>query len=189
MVQYNQGLEQGGMREVALKFYHLLRNDDQLMRLLFYRPEDFPDDSGNPSPHPLSETLPFFISPDPNDPTIPVIDAITKWEITKDRIAQVKKVADLEERAICRLHLYAGYRKPTRNYMVANQEIVIEVFTHESYEEDLRSLWISDRINQLLVDEHVAGMGKVIYLQGRQVSAPKGYTGYQHTYVIGDGIK
>lgn len=161
------------MREAVNSVYQILLNDEELLRLLWY--------------YPLSAK-----NPDPLDKTLPnVLDMETVWDIRDERILLMDKTSDIEEKPICRICITAGRRRPKANsYVVAEQEINISIFSHESYEYDMRNSRISDRINSLLVNEQMDGMiGKFRYVSGNPRVAPKQYTQYVHTYVYGDGVK
>lgn len=149
----------------------LFRFDETLLRLLHYPPEDIAKNVKDP----LSPTLPN------------VLEIDTTWSIRDKHIFLVPKADDLVTTPICRIYLYAGRRQPqTRgSFAVANQEVIVDILCHMDFEKDLRSMRISDRINELLVMERVTGLGKMDYVDGRPISAPSGYVGYQHVYEFG----
>jgi hypothetical protein len=91
------------------------------------------------------------------------------------------------DKPMCRIFLYAGRRTPDRgNYGISDQEVVIDLLIHESFENgDLRSYRIGDRLNKLLVAENITGVGKINYYRGTPISSPRSYIGYQHVYEFG----
>jgi hypothetical protein len=91
------------------------------------------------------------------------------------------KYKDLEKETICRLYVYAGSRRPANNnYLSANQELVIDIMCHSDFENgDLRSLRISDRLNQLFCQSRIVGIGQMDFVGARQINAPYEYSGYQ----------
>jgi hypothetical protein len=160
-----------GMRKNLRDIYKLFLYDEELLRLLHYKPEDMV--SGRPEP--IDDSLTNI-----ND--LPLDE---QWTIRDECIKLVPKSDDLVEKEICRIYLYAGRRRPTRNYHVASQEVVVDILCHEDYEVDQRSAWIGDRINELLIQEHVTGLGEIDYVDGNQISCPSGYVAYQHVYKFG----
>lgn len=159
-----------GMYDNFLDILNVFRNDEKLLRLLYYPPENL-----------ATETL------DPLDPTLPNILDIDKnklKEIRNEHIMKSAKADDLDEKQLCRIYVYPGRRDPSdNNYLVCGQEIVIDILCHNSFEnEDLRSMRISDELNKLLVHERLTGMGKMEYVRGIPRSAPTEYIGYQHIY-------
>ncbi|WP_170211235.1 hypothetical protein [Robertmurraya siralis] len=149
------------------KVVTVFRYDEILLRLLYYPPENIKNNIKDPLDKSLEDML--------------VLDE--DWSIRDKRILLVSKSDDLVDDPICRIYLYAGRRTPQNgNFKVANQEIVVDVLCHNNFEKDLRSMRISDRINELLVHERVAGMGKIEYIHGNQISSPVNYIGYRHLY-------
>lgn len=158
-----------GMYDNLIDIVRLFHNDETLLRLLHYPPTNYNDIAD-----PLDNSL--------NN----IMDIDDDWTIRDKVIMLAPKSDDLEDEPICRVYLYAGRRTPTKNYLVANQEIIVDILCHSNYEKDLRSMRISDRINELLFDERITGMGKVDYVGGGQISAPSNYVGYSHRYVLGN---
>lgn len=166
-------IKKGSMREVINEFFTILRNDKVLMRLLWYFPEEITD-------------------VDPLDKTLPEItDLAEYWDIVNQRIMLAEKVDDLEENPVCRLYISSGRRRGVfNNYLLATQEINITIYVHEDYESDMRSEWISDRINELIALEHVQGsIGRIDYVAGNARVAPIKYTRYDHIYEFVTGKK
>lgn len=160
-------IKQGSMREVVNSIYQILINDEELLRLLYYYPRsaDHLD--------PLDESLGN------------IKDREDYWDIVDDRIMLAEKDSDLVEKDICRLYITQGRRRAVfGNYLLATQEIMISVYTHENYEYDMRSAWISDRINELIALEDIAGtLGtKLEYVAGNPFSAPIKYKRYNNVY-------
>lgn len=163
-----------GMKKNLDDIYRLFLNDEELLRLLHYKPESLLDSR----PDPLSETLPN------------ILDIDDEWKIRDECIKLVLKDNDLVDKGICRIYLYAGRRRPTsHNYSVADQRIVIDIFCHEEYTKDLRLEWIGDRVNKLLVDSRTTGFKKINYVDGAPRNAPTDYVSYQHVYEIGSASK
>ncbi|MBL4950987.1 hypothetical protein JK635_01875 [Neobacillus sp. YIM B02564] len=155
-----------GMYDDFLSIIKYLKSDEQLLRLLYY-----PPDNGNDIVDPLDINLPNILD----------MDIEERSKITNLRIMKSAKVTDLENDSICRLYIYAGRRSPTNyNYLFANQELVIDILCHSNFENgDLRSTRITDRLNELFCQENLVGIGKMNFIGARQINAPYEYTGYQ----------
>lgn len=154
------------MREVINSIFNILINDEQLLRLLWYKPKS---KTGN----------------DPLDSSLPnILEMNDYWDIVNHRIMLVDKINDLEADPLCRIYISAGRRKPKfENYLMATQEIGISILTHEDYEVDMRSIWISDRLNELLSLEYITGaIGRLDYKSGSPYDAPLQYRQYTHVY-------
>jgi len=160
-------IKQGSMRQVVNNIYQILINDEELLRLLYY----FPKSS---------------IYLDPLDEELENIkDKEDYWDIVADRAILAEKSTDLINKAICRIYITQGRRRPVfGNYLLATQEVMISVYTHEEYELDMRSAWISDRINELIVSEYIEGTmsNKLEYAGGNPRVTVKGYKKFDHTY-------
>jgi hypothetical protein len=162
------------MRKSMSDIYKIFINDETLLRLLYYPPKNLATNT----PDPLSPTLTNILD-------MPLDE---KWAIIDDRILLTPKTDDLTTPK-CRLLFYAGRRTTTSNYYYANQEIICDILVHFDYEKDQRSMWISDRINELLVRERITGIGKMDYIGGGQIRAVDNYVGYQNKYEFGSGKK
>ncbi len=156
------------MREALYDVLKTFNTDEDLLRLLYYKPDD-EDDS------PL----------DPAKPNILTMEATARWEIIKDVIKPSKTVADLDKTEKCRVLFYAGRRTGNQhgNYAIANQTVIIDILTHVSFDEvDMRNAWIVDQVNSLLHDQEVTGGVKMLFRSGDQITTPINYVGYRLTY-------
>lgn len=151
------------------KISDIFINDEQLMRLLVYKPED--------------ENSKRYI-PDPLDPSLEnIIGSEDYWDYVDDRVVLGEKTSDLVEKDICRIYIYEGRRRPVfDSYIVANQEFCVDVFIHETYDKDMRISRINDRINELISIQRVVGMGKVEYKAGNPREAPTHYRRYLNLF-------
>ena len=158
-------IKQGSMREDLNNVFQILINDEQLMRLLWYKPKR-------------------FTKVDPLDESLPNVTELDEyWDIVDERVLTVGKINDLEKKPLCRIFVTLGRRKPdSRSYYLAKQEIVISIFVHEEYEWDMRLGGISDRITDLLSLKDITGMGKFDYAGGRPYDAPIQYVQYVHVF-------
>lgn len=163
------------MRENFINIFTTFTNDEQLLRLLYYKPSDAMDD-------PL----------DPTKPDILTMDDETKWDIINDVIKMTNTTSDLDTVEKCRIFFYAGRRDRSNNdnYLYSNQELVIDILVHFSFENtDMRLSWICDRINDLVFNERVKnGIGKTVFKGGTPVQSPiTNYVTYRLVYEFGSG--
>jgi hypothetical protein len=145
-----------------------LRSDEELMRLLYYPPRN--------------RKLGHL---DPLDTAQPdIVDSKTYWDIVENTIMTATKSSKIEENAMCRLYIYAGRRRPkNESYLMATQEVIIDVLVHDKFTSDMRIEWLVDKINELLALEHVKGLyGRLDYVQGNNRAAPIGYSLYENVY-------
>ena len=161
-----------GMYQNLKDIVRVFRYDETLLRLLYYPIKDITSNTKDPLDNSLQDILRMSES--------------TIWEIRDKSIFLTSKSDDLELEPLCRIYLYAGRRRSDRNsYIMASQEITVDIFCHSEFEKDLRSLRISDRINELLVDERITGFGKIEYVSGYPIQAPNDYVAYRHIYEFG----
>ena len=155
--------------------YQTLIADEELMRLLTYLPRGY-DKNGNYNEFdPLDERLPNIVDSESEE----------YWKLVDERILLGEKTSDLLESKLCRIYIYEGRRRPVfKSYLVARQEVNIDIFIHESYDKDLRITRISDRINELVALEHIAGFGKFEYVAGNPREAPTHYRRFLHQYTM-----
>ena len=166
------------LKRILNSSYEILISDETLLRLLYYPPADL----RSKQPNPLSETLPnIIVDQEENEQEIEDM-----WNIRDRHILRSSKDDDLEDNQLCRVYIYLGKtRSSIINKSIAKQEIVIDVFCHNLYGVDLRLESISSRLNELLVDKRIFGLGRVGYRNGYDFVAPKEYRAYRHIYEIG----
>lgn len=168
-------IKKGSVRDAYNSIYTAFREDEELMRLLYYPPKD------SKNLDPLDKRLPNITEMELGD----------YWDIVEERIRLAEKTSDLEDKPLCRIYISLGRRRPIfGNYMLVTQEVLVSVYTHEMFEKDSRNEWILDRINELLVSEKLQGMiGKVEYAGGDPYVAPAQYKNYRHRYRYTDSKK
>lgn len=163
-------LRQGSMRKFINNIWTVLRTDEELMRLLHYKPADYHKGRLDP----LDKSLPDIVD-----------DSEKYWDLVENLIITGTKSSDIQENGICRIYLYAGRRRPRfGNFLVSDQEVVVDLFVHESFDRDDRLNWISDRINELLALESFGSYGKLEYAAGNSRVAPIGYSKYEHLFTF-----
>lgn len=154
------------MRQNLIDVYKILTRDEILLRLLYYKPQ-------SPNDDPLASDKPNILDK----------DEVEKWNIISDVIRPIPFIKDLVDVSKCRLIIYPGSRNATGNYLLANQEIVFDIFVHIDFEKyDLRLSAICDRINELICGKEIFSTGKVKFVYGEYVSAPQNYIGYRLVY-------
>lgn len=160
------------MRENLMEIYSVLIKDEKLLRLLAYKPL-------NPNDNPLDVKKPN------------VLDKSMKelQKIIKDRVLYTQKTGDLTTEPICRVCVFPGNRDNTRNYIVASQDIMFDIYAHLEFDQvDLRMSWICDHINELICHERITGMGKINFVAGRPITtAPNNFVGYRLVFEFGSG--
>lgn len=157
------------MRQQLQQLMKLFSHDETLLRLLYYKPLNY-----NDSPLDSSKGN--------------ILDMSNKWDIIDNLIRFTPTFDGLDTEPTCRLFFYSSNRNPNNyNYLMSNQDIKIDIFTHKDYnDEDLRLSWICDHVNDLLFGKHVAGIGKIRLDRGQELPAPENYVGYQLIYEFGD---
>lgn len=168
-------LQKGTMRYYMTNVEIVLKNDEELLRQLVYKPMGY--DSVNKK-----------MIPDPLDPSLPdLVDGSEEyWELVNDRIRKGEKRTNIENEVKCYIYLSEGRRRPVfDNHTLSKQEIKVAYYIHESFEDDWRMSSLTDRVRQLLVhSEGIAGIGKAEYVGGDDYDAPKGYRNYTERYVF-----
>jgi len=153
------------LRKNLIDIFNHIGNDKELLRLLYY-----PSDPLNPSKQDV-QSLPDF------------------QKIRSERIIRSPKTNDLTvDKGICRICMYMGNRDNTSNKKVAMQDIVFDVYAHiDKYDQnDARSLWICDKINELLHEEWITGIGKMESYRSLIIgNPPSGYIGYKMIFTFG----
>lgn len=163
-----------GMYENMQDILRILRNDEELLRLLYYKPEDI----GRKIPDPLDASLENILDK-------PIEE---RWQIIDDVIFKTQKDDDLIDKEKCRLFVYFGRRESSkRNYQTASQEVTVDILCHVDFENgDMRLARISDKINDLFALRRVTGMGLTDYVFGTPLTrTPSQYVGYRHVYKFG----
>ena len=171
------GLELGSLRRFFNNIYTKLRTSEELMRLLHYPPENY----SKKYPDPLDKSLPDLVD-----------DSEKYWDLVEKLIITGTKSTDIEEKGICRLYIYPGRRRPRwGNFLIADQEVVIDILVHESYNKDMRMEWLIDTISKLIVLERVAGYGQLELTGGnpRPQGAAIGYSKYELVFSFGENKK
>lgn len=172
-------VKKGSTVEFFNNIYQKLIKDEELLRLLTYLPRGY-DDEGNYNPDPLDDSLDNLV---PDLKTATDEEVQEYWRLVDERIVLGEKTSDLESKKICRIYISEGRRRPVFNdYLMATQEVAITIYINEDYDKDIRMSRISDRINELIALERIAGFGMLEYQAGNPLVAPKHYRAYEHLF-------
>jgi len=162
-------LKAGSMRESINNIYTVLREDETLMRILHYPPRD----RAKGYLDPLDVALDDIVNESSDK----------YWDIVDKTIRKSEKTTDIQKDALCRLYIHPGRRRPVfGNYLLADQEIVVDVYVNEKFSKDDRLSWICDKVNELIVHERLAAYGKLEFAAGNPRVAPIGYSLYELVY-------
>ena len=112
---------------------------------------------------------------------------ITNYDLVKDKIIFTPTVEGLDMDKTNRICVYLGIRDMNRNnHKLSNQELYFDVLSHRNYHDrDARAYMICERINELVSEGHLTGIGKIYFARGFPISAPTGYIGYRLIYDLG----
>lgn len=162
------------VKDIIANTYIMLRNDEKLLRLLYYPPSNVV----KRIPDPLSDDLDNILDKD--------ID--NYWKIVDEHVFRSDKADDLQEKRICRIYVYAGKkRRSLGNARTGKREIVVDVFCNQDFDVDYRLETISDRLSDVLFLSRVdGGLGTIDYRDGYDFTAPKGYSAYRHIFEVGE---
>ena len=158
------------MLKYLTDIHKLLAKDENLLRLLYYKPKSFDDD-------PLSPLKPNIIGSD------------KEKSIVASSIVRSHKTTDLSlDNKICRLCVYPGQRdnkayKTSR--LAADQDIVIDIYANiEAFDNiDFRLAKICDYVDERFFDQPITGIGKMDFQAGRLINtSPEGHFGYRLFY-------
>ncbi|MCA1025671.1 hypothetical protein LCM23_06175 [Cytobacillus kochii] len=151
-----------------------LWNDEELLRLLHYKPESLRE-----------KTL------DPLNPSLPnILDTDVDWTLRENLVMSTPKHKDLDENPLCRLCVYLGDREPmggVKSFHAVTQDLHIDILCHFEYENgDFRSNRIADKVSQMFNFSSITGLGKMDYAGGNIISGvPNQYVGYKHVFKFG----
>lgn len=151
------------LAENLIDIFKVVGNDETLLRLLYYKD------------NPLDETK------------TNVKDLDDFIAIRTERILRSPKADDLTDNRICRICMYFGNGSNV-NDKVTNQDVCFEVYAHiDEYDlNDARALLLVDRVNGLINDSNITGIGRMRTSRRRVIgNAPKGYIGYWLSFEFG----
>lgn len=141
--------------------------DEDLLRLLHYKPLNRLD-------NPLDESKTNILDK-------PVDDL---WELIDFHLVPAIKIDDLVENQICRIFYYPGNGNPTNStYLFSNQEYIFDVLVHNDFQiMDKRLEMICDRMNELVFNKRIGGIGKTLFKRRHPINTVKNYMGFRLIY-------
>lgn len=154
----------------------ILIGDDELWKLLYYKPKHGDDD-------PLQRGS-----------VLESVDVGERHLIINKRLKHTPVTDDLGvdgDEGICRIIFYPAPRRPqSGNYAIARQRVNFDIFVHHSFNDvDMRLSKICDRVNKIIFNERISGIGGVTFVDGNPfVMSDEGYIGYTLTYEFGSVI-
>lgn len=159
--------------EVALQ-------DEELMRLLVYKPQGYDEKLKQLTPDPLDSSLPDLLD-----------GSKKSWDLLRDRIRKGDKRTDIDDDSKCILYLQEGRERPVfGNAFFVKQEVIIGVLVHEDFEDDWRMSRIRDRIYEILIHTvGVAGFGKLESNGGDPYDAPEGFRRMDYRFLFSNNKK
>jgi len=141
--------------------------DEELMRLLVY-----------PAKHRLDDPLSV------DKPNILEMGEDELWNLIDLHLVSAIKLDDLESNKICRVFYFAGDGRQTNSsYLFSNQEYNFDVLVPYEYQiKDKRLEMICDRLNELIFDKRIGGVGKTLFKRRHPINSPNGYLGFRLVY-------
>lgn len=165
--QFKDPLRNGTLYHFMNNIERILIADEELMRLLFYKPAGYDIDSQTQILDPLDEALPNIVDTDSDD----------YWELVKDRIRKGDKRTNINDDSKCIIYLQEGRERSIwGNAFQVEQDVILSILIHEDYEDDYRMSRIRDRVFELLIHRKgMAGFGKFESVGSDPRDAPKGF--------------
>ncbi|MDK1672912.1 hypothetical protein QOK74_08500 [Staphylococcus saprophyticus] len=162
-----------GRGDILYKFINKLKNDEHLLRLLYYNPLD---SNGN-----------YIEFTDSNLPNITDMPEDERDLITYDLIRTTQKSDDIVENKKNVIFVYYGKSRPKyNNHTLVDREIVFLILSHNDFSFAQRIEEICDRLDTLFVNKNIAGIGKTGIGNSFPREAPKEYLAYEQIYTITD---
>jgi hypothetical protein len=145
----------------------ILIQDEELLRLLTYKPMGFDEKAQTAIPDPLSSDLPNLVD----------VNSSEYWTLVKDRIRKGDKRTNINDDSKCVIYLQEGRERSIwGNAFQVNQEVILSILVHEDYEDDFRMSRIRDRVYELLIHKKgMAGFGKFESIGGDPRDTVKGF--------------
>lgn len=162
-----------GRSDILQKYINIMRNDEYLMRLLYYNPLDEDDNAVDF----LSEDLPNVTEMEES-----VID-----EIVDKHIRKSQKYDEIQNEKMSVIFVYYGKTANVfRNHTLVKREIIFHILSHNDFSFDDRISEICDRLDYLFAGQRIGGIGKTDTAPSFPREAPKEYLGFEQKYSITD---
>lgn len=157
--------------------------DEELLRLLTYKPMGYDEQTHTEIPDPLSSDLPNLVDTTSKD----------YWNLVRDRIRKGDKRTNINDDSKCVIYLQEGRERSVwGNAFQVDQEVILSILVHEDYEDDWRMSRIRDRVYELLIHrQEMAGFGKFESVGGDPRDAAKGFRriDYRMTFTNNKALK
>lgn len=172
---------------------NLFRNDENLLRLLWYKSKSYDDDIFQITTERPRITVPWTTD-HKLDTTVPWVESVEDpgkmAEIIDSIIISTMKYTDLTTTPTqkCRLCFSLGNRGNTNNPRLAYQEMVFNIYVHTEIDKvDYRLAKICDYLTRLIAkNNRIIGTDKVVERLARPFSINSDeYIGYQFVYEFG----
>ncbi|MFY0516864.1 hypothetical protein ACOMCU_03390 [Lysinibacillus sp. UGB7] len=164
------------------QFYKSLKEDEKLLRLLYYLPKDSLD-------NPLDESKMD-------------ISQLPEKDIIMNNILVIgDKTSDLKmDTHFSRICLYTGPRAPQKHYLKntnqftdnpysSTQQYFFDIYTPVAINNiDFRLDWLGEMLNEVLFQEDIEEFGDLRFHSGIPLlNTPEGFIGYRWIYVVPSG--
>lgn len=157
-------------KESLMAFYSIMINDEQLLRLLYYKADHLEDDVLL-----ISDRRPNIIGS-------------SSWpSIVENHIKRTPKTNDLVEEKICRILIEPFKRKSPSIKYISEQGVLVSVLTHLDYD-DFRLEAICDRVDDLFANKKITGLQQTIPTAAGKMpksEVPINYLGFNLEYSFG----
>lgn len=162
-----------GRGDILYKYLNIMRNDEHLLRLLYYNPID---KNGN-----------YVEFTDSNLPNVLDFEEQKLDEIRSDLIRTSQKSDDIIETKKTVVFVYFGKSKAKfHNRLLVDREIVFHILSHNDFSFASRIEEICDRLDTLFSGKRIGGIGLTEIANSFPREAPKEYLAYEQKYTITD---
>lgn len=162
-----------GRGDILFKYLKIMRNDEHLLRLLYYNPID--------------KNVSYVEFTDPNLPNVLEFDEDKLDEIRSDLIRTSQKSDDIVEKKKTVIFVYFGKSKAKpRNRLLVDREIIFHILSHNDFSFASRIEEICDRLDTLFSGQRIGGIGLTEIANSFPREAPKEYLAFEQKYTITD---
>lgn len=162
-----------GRAKILQKYINIIRNDEHLMRLLYYNPLDKNGDAVDS----LSDEL----------PNITEMDEETRDMIADKHIRKSQKYDEIQDEKMSIIFVYYGKTANVfDNHTLVKREIIFHILSHNDFSFDDRISEICDRLDTLFIGKRIGGIGKTDAAPSFPREAPKEYLSFEQKYSITD---
>lgn len=122
-----------------------------------------------------------------NNPLSESLSDINDYDKVAEKVIFTPTFDGLDINKTNRICVYLGIRDMDRNkHKLSNQELYFDVLSHRNYhDKDARAYMICERINEIISESRITGIGRIYFSRGFPISAPTGYIGYRLIYDLG----